>query len=161
MLKSSQNWWIIRSVKEEIQSDIKTAMREGDTSKRDTLRMVLAAIQQEEIDRRIVLDDSGVQDVIRKQAKQRRESINDAEKADRAELAAQEQMELEIISSYMPQMMTESEIRSLATETITNIGATSMEDMGKVMGQLMPQVKGRADGRLVSDTVRELLQGQE
>ena len=149
------------SVKEEIQSDIKTAMREGDTSKRDTLRMVLAAIQQEEIDRRIVLDDSGVQDVIRKQAKQRRESIDDAEKADRAELAAQEQMELEIISSYMPQMMTDSEIRSLAAETITNIGATSMDDMGKVMGQLMPQVKGQADGRLVSDTVRELLQGQE
>jgi uncharacterized protein YqeY len=146
------------SLKEEIQSDLTTAMREGDTNKRDTLRMVLAAIQQEEIDRQITLDDAGIQDVIRKQAKQRRESIDDAKRADRIDLATQERLELDIISSYMPQMMTESEIRAMAADTISDIGATSMEDMGKVMGQLMPKVKGQADGRLVSETVRDLLQ---
>ncbi len=147
------------SLKEVIQSDLKTAMREGDTGRRDTLRLILAAIQQEEVDRQIVLDDSGVQDVIRKQAKQRRESIDDATKADRVELAAQEQMELDIISTYMPQMMTESEIRVVAAETIADVEATGMEDMGRVMGQLMPKIKGQADGRLVNEIVREILRG--
>jgi uncharacterized protein YqeY len=147
------------SLKEEIQSDLKTAMREGDTNKRDTLRMILAAIQQEEVDRQIELDDSGVQVVVNKQAKQRRESIHDAEKAGRVELAAQEQMEFEIISTYMPQMMTVADIRGLAADTIAETGASGMQDMGLVMAQLMPKVKGQADGRLVSDTVRELLQG--
>lgn len=147
------------SLKEEIQSDLKTAMREGDVERRDTLRMLLAAIKQVEIDDQVNLDDSGVQMVISKQAKQRRESIEDAKKANRMELMAKEQNELEIISAYMPKMMSESEIRSVAAETIAEVGAAGMEDMGKVMGQLMPKVKGQADGRQVSEIVREILQG--
>jgi uncharacterized protein YqeY len=145
------------SLKEQLQNDMALAMRQGDTLRRDTLRMLLAAIKQEEIDRQIVLDDEGTLEVLSKQAKQRRESIADAEKANRVDLIAQEQSELDIINTYLPRMMTETEIRAIATEAIKQVDANGIKDMGKVMSQLMPMVKGRADGKLVSDVVRELL----
>lgn len=147
------------TIKEELQSDMASAMRQGDTLRRDTLRMLLAAIKQDEIDQQVVLDDEGTLRVISKQAKQRRESIADAEKANRAELVAREQAELDIISGYLPQMMTEAEVRTAAIQVIQQVGASSIKDMGKVMGQLMPTVKGKADGSVVSNVVRDLLSG--
>ncbi len=93
-----------------------------------------------------------------KQAKQRRESIIDAEKAKRSDLMAQEQAELDIIESYLPQQMTEKEVRAAAIDVIAETGASGLQDMGLVMQQLMPALKGQADGRLVSQIVRELLQ---
>lgn len=148
------------NLKETLQADVKTAMREGDTTKRDTLRMMLAAIKQVEVDERTVLDDEGCMKVLAKQAKQRKESISDAEKAGRDDLIKQEQAELTIIESYLPQMMSHAEIEAVAAEVIKEQGASGMKDMGRVMGTLMPRLQGRADGKLTSQVVRELLQAQ-
>jgi uncharacterized protein YqeY len=144
-------------LKERLQTDMAAAMREGDNAKRDTLRMLLAAVKQIEVDERRTLDDSAVQDVISKQGKQRRESIADAEKAGRADLVAQEQAELTLIEQYLPQMMSREEVRTLAAQIIGEAGITDAKGMGQVMSRLMPHVKGRADGRLVNEVVRELL----
>ncbi len=146
------------ALKEKLTNDMKAAMRAGDTEKRDTLRMLLAAIKQVEIDDQVTLDDQGVTAVLTKQAKQRRESIADYEKAGRSELAATEQSELAIIESYLPQMMSREEIRALAADVIAQLGVSDTKGMGQVMGRLMPQVKGKADGRLVNEVVRSLLQ---
>lgn len=144
-------------LKQQLQNDMATAMREGDVTRRDTLRMVIAAIKQEEVDQRVELDNAGVEAILTKQAKQRRESIDDAQKADRLDLVADEEAELAIIEGYLPQQMTEDEIRVVATEVITDMNASGTQDMGKVMGSLMPELGGRVDGRLVSQVVRELL----
>ncbi|MCA9974905.1 MAG: GatB/YqeY domain-containing protein [Anaerolineales bacterium] len=146
------------SLKTQLTDDMKTAMRNGDTEKRNTLRMILAAIKQVEVDGRIVLDDDGVMNVLNKQAKQRRESIADYEKAGRAEMAAEEQAELAIIESYLPKLMSRDEIRTLASGIVAELGVSDAKGMGQVMGRLMPLVKDKADGRLVNEVVRELLQ---
>ena len=146
------------SLKQKLTDDMKTAMRTGDTQKRDTLRMLLAAVKQTEIDDRTTLDDAGVQAVLTKQAKQRRESIADYEKAGRAEMVAEEAAELAVIESYLPQMMSAEAVRAEAQQVIAELGVTDVKGMGQVMGQLMPRLKGQADGRVVSAVVRELLQ---
>ncbi|MBE2199560.1 MAG: GatB/YqeY domain-containing protein [Anaerolinea sp.] len=146
------------SLKTQLTDDVKTAMRDGDTGKRNTLRMILAAIKQVEVDGRITLDDAGVLDVLNKQAKQRRESIADYEKAGRTEMVTGEQAELAIIESYLPQLMSRVEIHALAVSIIAELGVTDAKGTGQVMGRLMPQVKGKADGRLVNEVVRNLLQ---
>ena len=146
------------SLKGQLQDDVTEAMRSGDVERRDTLRLLLAAVKQEEVDKQTQLDDSGVEAVLARQAKQRRETIADAEKADRGDLAAKEAAELAIIETYLPEMMTRDEIRVAAEAVINESGASGMQDMGKIMGQLMPQLQGNADGRLVSEVVRELLQ---
>jgi uncharacterized protein YqeY len=146
------------TLKEQLRLDMADAMRAGDKVKRDTIRLLLAAIKQVEVDGQQSLDDAGVQTVLAKQAKQRRESIADYERAGRADIADLEKAELVIIESYLPQMMSREEITEVATQTIADLGANSPKDTGRVMGSLMPQVKGKADGRLVSEVVRELLQ---
>ncbi len=146
------------SIRDQLNTDLVAAMRQGDKFKRDTIRMLLAAIKQVEIDQQTELDDDGLLAVLNKQAKQRRESIRDAEKADRPDLIVEEQKELDLIESYLPQMMSADEIRPIASDVISDIGAEDLQDMGNVMSRVMPQLKGQADGRLVSDVVRELLQ---
>jgi len=134
-------------------------MREHDNLRRDTLRYVLAAIKQSEVDGRKELNDQDVQLLLAKQAKQRQESIADGERAGREDLVAQEKAELAIIESYLPQMMSREEVDDVAREVITATGATSIRDMGAVMGKLMPQLRGKADGKTISAAVKELLQG--
>jgi len=146
------------SLKKQLRSDMADAMREGNNDKRNTVRMLLAAVKQVEVDRQTELDDAGVQAVLNKQAKQRRESIADYEKANRPQLAANEKMELDIIAAYLPQMMSRDEINALASAVIAQMGDVGMKDMGQVMGKLMPQMKGQVDGRLVNQVVRALLQ---
>lgn len=148
-------------LKERLRVDMAAAMREGDTKKRDTLRMLLAAIKQVEIDGRATLDDSGVQSVLVKQAKQRRESIADFEKAGREALVSGERAELAIIESYLPEMMGRDEIIEMAQQIIADLGVTNVKGMGQVMGRLMPQLKGKADGRMVNEVVRAMLQGEQ
>lgn len=145
-------------VRNQLEEDVKTAMRQGDAETRDTLRMLLAAIKQVEIDNQVQLDDEGVLKVISKQAKQRRESIKDAEAAGRPDLVEVELRELAICESYLPQMLTAEEIQPIAERVINEVGATGMQDMGRVMGKLMPELQGNADGGLVSSVVRSLLQ---
>lgn len=148
------------TTKEQLMADLKTAMREKDIEKRDTIRLLQAAIKQEEVDSQTTLDDAGVQAILTKQAKQRRESIADYTKAGRDEMAAEEEKQLVIVEAYLPQMMSQADIEVIARETITELGVTDIKGMGQVMGQLMPKLKGQADGRDVNEVVRRLLQSQ-
>lgn len=145
------------SLKEQIQKDVAAAIREGNMERRDALRMIMAAIKQVEVDERTALDDNGVQAVLTKQAKQRRESIADYEKAGRPELADKEQAELTLIETYLPQMMSREEIKQIAQSLITELSITNAKQTGQLMAKLMPLVKGKADGRIVNEVVRELL----
>ncbi len=145
------------SLKEQLKKDIITAMRAKDAETRNTLRMLTAAIKQVEVDERIELDDTAVLKILTKQAKQRRESIADFEKAGRLEMAAEEKQELAVIERYLPQMMPLDEVKSIAAAIIAELGVTDKRGMGQVMGALMPKLKGKADGRVVNQAVRELL----
>jgi uncharacterized protein YqeY len=145
-------------LKQRLQKDMADAMRQGDNERRNTLRMLLAAVKQVEVDERRELDDAGVLAVLQKQAKQRRESVADAHKADRLDLAEQEEKELAILDDYLPQMATRDEVQRLATAVIAELGVTDAKGMGQIMSRLMPQLKDRADGRLVNEVVRALLQ---
>ena len=146
-------------LKEQLREDMTAAMRTGDAARRDVLRMLLAAVKQAEVDTQTTLDDAGVQDVLTKQAKQRRESIADYTKAGRPELAAQEKAELALIEAYLPSMLGRDEIAALAQQVISELGVAGPQAMGQVMGRLMPMLKGKAEGRLVNAVVRDLLSG--
>ena len=161
-------------------------MRSGDTTRRDTLRFALAAIQREAVDRRqaavdtliaagksegeratalaekdpSVLDDAAVQDVLQKQAKMRRDSIEAFRKGGREELAAKEERELAIISQYLPQQLTEHEIRAIAERVVNETGAAGPRDMGKVMPKVTAETKDRADGRQVAQIVQAMLKAK-
>jgi hypothetical protein len=136
---------------------MKTAMRDGDAERRDTLRMVIAAAQNAAKDKRAPLSDEEALDVLTMEVKMRRESIEAFQAADRQDLADKEQAEVDILGLYLPEQLGEDEVRALVQEAVASTGAASQRDMGRVMGQLMPQVKGRADGKLVSSLVNEEL----
>jgi uncharacterized protein YqeY len=144
-------------LKERLRDDLTTAMRTGDAQRRDVLRMVMAGIKQAEVDGRVSLDDEGVQDVLRKQVKQHQESIADYTRAGRQAEVEREMAEVAIIEAYLPQMLAREEIERLAAAAIAEAGVSDAKGAGQVMSRLMPQVKGRADGRLVSEVVRSLL----
>ncbi len=145
------------TLKERLQADLKQAMKAQNQDERDTLRLLLAAIKQAEVDQQVALDDAGVEALLRKQAKQRQESIVAYGEAGRADLVEPEQVELEIIDRYLPQMMDRNEIEALARQVLAELQAEGPGAMGVVMGRLMPQLKGKADGRLVNEVVREIL----
>jgi len=145
------------SLKDRIQQDVKDAMRAKDKSRLAAIRLITAAIKQREVDERIELDDAQVTAVLDKMAKQRRESISQFEKAGRDDLIAQEVMELEIIQSYLPEQLGEDEINALIDSAMQETGATSIKDMGKVMGQLKPKLQGRADMSAVSALIKARL----
>ncbi len=147
------------SVRAQLTADMKTAMKEKDTQTRDTLRLIMAAIKQVEVDNKVELDDQGITEVLTKQAKQRRESIADYEKAGRADLADVEKADLQVIEKYLPKMMSKEEIHVIASGIIAELDTSNPKVMGQIMGKLMPQVKGKADGRIVNEVVREILQG--
>ncbi|HQV89145.1 MAG TPA: GatB/YqeY domain-containing protein, partial [Nitrosomonas sp.] len=133
------------SLKQKITEDMKAAMRSGDTKQRDTIRLLQAAIKQREVDERIELDDAAVIAVIEKMLKQRRDSIAQYEAAQRQDLANVEKDEISVLSAYMPQALSESEIEILIAEAISEAEAKGMQDMGKVMALLKPKLTGRAD----------------
>ncbi len=145
------------SLKDRIQEEVKNAMRARDKDRLAVLRLVSAAIKQREVDERIELDDEQVLLVLDKMVKQRRESLEQYEKAAREDLAAQEKMELEVIQSFMPEPLSETELEALIKAAIAESGASSMRDMGSVMNVLRPHVQGRADMKLVSQAVKSQL----
>lgn len=147
------------SLKARIQEDMKAAMRGGDKPRLAAIRLIMAAIKQREVDERIELDDAQVTAVLDKMVKQRRESIEQYQSAGREELAAKEQQEIEVIQDYLPEPLTEAEIDQLIAEAIAASGASSIKDMGKVMGQLKPKLQGRADMGAVSGQVKAKLGG--
>ena len=145
------------SLKDRILQDVKDAMRSRDKPRLATLRLITAAIKQQEVDGRIELDDTQVLALLDKMCKQRRESISQFEKAGRDDLIAQEVSELDIIQTYLPEQLGEDEITALIDETMAATGATSIKDMGKVMGQLKPKLQGRADMGAVSAMIKAKL----
>jgi uncharacterized protein YqeY len=144
-------------LKTRINDDVKTAMREKDKARLATLRLITAAIKQKEVDERTELNDEQVVTILEKMLKQRKDSIEQFEKAGRTELVDQEKSEIEIIQVYMPEQLSDDEIEALIKEAIASTGAESMKDMGKVMGQLKPKLAGKADMGAVSGKIKALL----
>lgn len=142
---------------QKIRTDLEQSIRKEDKRRCLVLRSVLASIRNAEIAQQKDLDDSGILVVIDKEAKMRRESIEAFEKGNRPDLVSNEKAELAILLEYLPEQMSREEIAAAARKVISELGATSQKDKGKVMSQLMPQLRGRAQGQEVSDVVSELL----
>ena len=147
------------SLKDKLQQDMKDAMRGGDKARLGIIRLILAAVKQREVDERIELDDAQITTVLDKMSKQRRDSLEQYEKAGRDDLAGQEQFELDILKSYLPEQLGDAEIDALIEEAVQATGASSMKDMGKVMGQLKNKLQGRADMGAVSGKIKARLAG--
>ncbi len=145
------------TIKGQIQEDMKAAMRSQEKDRLATIRLILAAIKQREVDERITLSDAQVLSVLDKMLKQRRDSITQFLAGNRTDLADKEQAEIKIIQTYLPAQLTEIEMTTLINEAIQESGASSARDMGKVMGLLKPRLQGRADMSIVSAKLKELL----
>ena len=163
----------MKNLKQAIQNDLIRAVKEGDEITRSTLRMVLAFLHNREIEKKTKLKKQGkiedevikegelideeIIEVIFSEVKKRKEAIEGFEKGKREDLIKKEKAELEILQAYLPEQLSEEEIRKLTKSAIEKVGAEEMKDMGKVMGEIMPKVKGKADGGMVSRIVKELL----
>ncbi|MGH1429925.1 MAG: GatB/YqeY domain-containing protein [Neptuniibacter sp.] len=146
-------------LKQQITNEMKAAMRAKEKARLGTIRMILAELKRIEVDERIELDDTRVLAVLDKMSKQRRDSISQFEEAARMDLADAERQELEVIKTFLPQPLTEEEIADLIKQAAETSGAQSMQDMGKIMGILKPQVQGRADMGIISKLVKAQLSG--
>ncbi|MFH1813370.1 MAG: GatB/YqeY domain-containing protein [Pseudomonadota bacterium] len=147
------------SLKDQITEDMKSAMRARDSARLGTIRLLLSAIKQKEVDERIVVDDAQVTAVIDKMLKQRRDSISQFESAGRQDLVDAEKAELEILTAYMPQQLGADEVRAVIAEVIAAVGATGPADMGKVMGPLKAKLAGKTDMAAASALVKAALGG--
>jgi uncharacterized protein len=144
--------------KEKLELALKDAMRAGDDVGKRTIRMVLAAVRQAEIDKQIKLDEPAVLSIIQKEIKTRKESVEEARKVDRADIVAATEAEITVLQAYLPQAMSKDELDALVQAAIAEAGAASPADMGKVMKLLLPRIAGRAPGDQVSAAVRQSLQ---
>jgi len=144
-------------IKTQLNESVKDAMKSGDEVRKRTLRMVQAAIKQVEVDKRVVLDDPAVTTLIQKEIKNRREALEEAKKAGRADLAEANENEIKILEVYLPKAMPAEELRALVEAAIAETGASAPSDMGKVMKIVMPKVAGRAPNDMISAAVKELL----
>ena len=145
------------NLKSRLQDDMKAAMRAKEKERLVVIRGVMAAIKQREIDEQIELDDTQILAVLDKLVKQRRDSAQQFRDADRVELAEKEEMEMTVLQEYLPAALTSEEITALIEEAVSATGAQSMQDMGKVMGNLKPKVQGRADMSEVSALIKQKL----
>lgn len=147
------------SLKEKLANDMKEAMkaREAGKVRLSVIRLVRSAVRQIEIDEKVELDDEGILAVISKEVKQRRDSIEEFKKGGREDLVAQNEADAAILMEYLPAQLSEAEVRALVDEAVAAVGAQGPKDMGKVMKELMPKVKGKADGKLVNQLVKEAL----
>lgn len=146
------------AIRERLETDIKAAMRSRNQQRLDALRYLKSAINRVEIDTRATLDDAGVVEVVTRQVKDRRDSIRMFEQGNRADLVAKEAADLAVLEEYLPPQLEEAELTRLVEEVIGQVGAVSIRDKGKVMGRLMPQVRGKADGALVNALVTRRLE---
>lgn len=146
------------AIKSQLNESVKDAMRNGDEVRKRTIRMVLAAVKQAEVDRRTELDDMAVMNLIQKEMKNRREALEEAKKANRTDLVEANEAEIKVLEAFLPEAMPDEELRAFVQTAIDETGASSPADMGKVMKVVMPRVAGRAPNDKVSAVVRELLQ---
>jgi uncharacterized protein YqeY len=145
------------TLRERLQADTTAAMRSGDVLRRDVLRMVQSAVYNVEKAKRITLTEDDVTGVVTREVKTRRESIEAFRKGGREDLAAKEEAEIAILAGYLPESLTEDELRALVEQAVAETGAASARDMGKVMGWLSPRIRGRADGKVASGLVAQAL----
>ena len=147
------------SIKDQLTADMKQAMKDREAGKMrlSVIRMVRNSIRNQEINNKIDLDDDGVLAVLMKEVKMRQDSLEKFKKANRAELVAQAEEEIAILKAYLPEALSDDELKAIVAETIAEVGATSIKEMGKVMPKVMAKTKGRADGKRINAIVRELL----
>lgn len=148
-------------IKTQLTKAVKEAMKAHDEVRKRTVRMALAAIKQIEVDKQTTLDDASVIPLLQKEIKNRREAIEEAKKANRADLIEDNEAEIKVLEVFLPKAMSADELRLLVQETIAEAGAAKQTDMGKVMKLLMPKIAGRAAGDQVSSIVKELLTKQD
>ncbi len=146
------------SLRDQLSEDLKTAMKAHDDVTRDTVRLISAAVKNAEIEKGGELDEAGSSEVLARMAKQYRDSITTYGDAGRTDLVDKETAELDVLLRYLPEQLGEEQILPLAKAAVTEVGATGASDRGKVMGKLMPQLRGKADGSLVNKVVGELLE---
>ena len=144
------------SLKEQLAQDLKESMKNKQTVRKNTVQMVRTAILQKEKDDRVTLDDGDILEVIAKQLKQRKDALPEYEKSGREDLISQLKEEMDVLMGYLPKQLTPDELRPIVETAVKETGATGMRDMGKVMAAVMPQVKGRADGKAVNAIAKEL-----
>ena len=145
------------SLKETLAQDLKLSLKEKDLIKRNTVQSIRAAILQFEKDNRTELDDDGIVDVIAKELKKRKDVLPDYEKSGRQDLTDQLNREIEIVMGYLPSQLSEDELDEIVKKAVESTGASTMKDMGKIMAAVMPQIKGRADGRAVNALAKKYL----
>jgi len=145
------------SLKSKLQDELKAAMKAKDALRKKVLRMALAEVKNIEIDKKEELEDSQILSILQKEVKSRRETIEGAEQANRPDLIEEAESEIVILAEFLPEAMSEDELRAIVEETVAQVGATSMREIGKVMGALIPKIKGRADGGVANKMVREII----
>lgn len=145
------------ALKEQLMNDLKSAMKDKDTIRKNTVQMVRSAILQYEKDNKDELDEEGVLDIIARELKKRRDVLPDYEKSGRDDLIAEINREIEVLLAYLPKQLSEDELRKIIDDAISETGASSMKDMGKIMANVMPKTKGRADGKIINAIVKEKL----
>lgn len=145
------------SLKEKLQEDLKSSMKNKDTIRKSVVTLIRAAIKQHEVDNRVELADDAIIDIISKQLKQRKDSLAEFEKANRDDLVEETKSEIQVLEGYLPQQLSEDELEKIVIETIAEVGATSMKDMGKIMATIKPKTAGRADGRKINELVKKNL----
>jgi len=145
------------SLKERLLEDLKNAMKDKDIVKKNAVQMARAAVLQYEKDNLVTLDDDGVLDIIAKEVKKRRDVLPEYEKSGREELINELKAEIDVLMQYLPPQLTEEELEEIVKQAVSEVNATSMKDMGKVMQAVMPKVKGRADGKAVNEMVKKIL----
>ncbi|NLY86398.1 MAG: GatB/YqeY domain-containing protein [Tissierellia bacterium] len=145
------------SLKEKLMEDLKDSMKSKDKIRKDTITMVRAAIKQKEVDERRELSDDDILDIIAKQLKEKRMAIEEFKKGQRDDLVKLTEQEIDILLNYLPEQLTEEEVEKIVFETIKEVNAKSIKDIGIIMKAVMPKVKGRADGNIVNKIVRKIL----
>ena len=145
------------SLKDKLADDLKSAMKNKNTVRKNVVQMVRAGVLQVEKDKKITLDDDGVLEIISKQLKQRKDSLPDYEKSGREDLITELKAEIDVLMEYLPEQLTQEELEKIVGDAISETGASSIKDMGKIMAAVMPKTKGRADGRMINEIAKKML----
>lgn len=146
------------SLKDKLTADLKTAMREKDTNKKNTVTMIRAAIKQLEVDQRIEADDAKITEIISKQMKEKKQALAEFEKAARQDLIDQTKKEMEILLEYLPKQLSQDEVLDLVKKVVEEGGYSSKKDIGKIMKDVMPKIKGVADGKMVQEAINKIFE---
>ncbi|SET41503.1 hypothetical protein SAMN05660297_02333 [Natronincola peptidivorans] len=146
------------SLKERLTNDLKEAMKNKQQLRKNVITLIRSDIKQTEVDKRVELQDQDIIEIVSRQLKQRKDAVDEFQKGGRDDLVQETQEEISILLEYLPEQMSEEEVANVVKETISEIGANSMKDMGKVMAAVIPKVKGKADGKIVNQIVKQQLQ---